>query len=176
MATTFKEGDRVQIVDREATADDVKSGLFYNHFRGLTGTVQKVYATKEVAVEIEAESLAEAVAQRHLDVQEQMKSRWLDGLSEEGRNRLTDREKDFRLRYTLLVALQDITTPGMKAVPPAKQAAPAAHSTPAVSAARTVPGSAEVGEAAPRRATAADYEAAERAYLERRLREGKSEA
>src|SRR5579883_3011448 len=104
MATAFKEGDRVQIVDREATADDAKSGLFYNYFRGLTGTVQKIYATEEVAVEIEPDSLSELVAKRHGDTQEQMKTKWLDGLSEEARNRLTDAERDFRLRYTLLVS------------------------------------------------------------------------
>src|SRR5438034_759301 len=103
MAAKFKEGDRVQIVDREATADDGKSGLFYNHFRGLTGTIQKIYPTQEAALDIETESLTEAVANRHLDVQEQMKSKWLEGLSEEARNRLTEQEKDFRLRYTILV-------------------------------------------------------------------------
>ena len=53
--TTIKEGDRVEIVDRDATAEDVKSGLFYNHFRGLTGTVQKLHSSEEVSVEIEAE-------------------------------------------------------------------------------------------------------------------------
>ena len=63
MTAAFKEGDRVRIVDREATAEDLKSGLFYNHFRGVSGTVQKVYAT-EVAVEVDQSTLSEAVATR----------------------------------------------------------------------------------------------------------------
>ena len=138
MATALKEGERVEIVDREANADDVKSGMFYNFFRGLTGTVQKVYATDEIAVEIEQESLPDAVANRHTDVQENMKSRWLDGLSEEGRNRLTDKERDFRLRYTLLVHAKDLKAPSAPAIP--------------------------VGT----RATSADLAAAEQAYLESR--------
>lgn len=156
MATTFKEGDRVQIVDREANADDVKSGLFYNHYRGLTGIVQKIYASNEVAVEIEQESLPEAVAHRHEDVQEQMKTKWLDGLSEEARNRLSDKEKDFRLRYTVLVTLSDLTAPGKKpvAVSAAKPALPAAQ------------------DDAPKRATSADLEAAEQAYLQTRQGNG----
>ena len=43
----------MQVVDREQTTDDVKSSLFYNHYRGLYGTVQKAYeATGEVAVTV----------------------------------------------------------------------------------------------------------------------------
>ena len=138
MATTFSEGDRVEIVDREANADDVKSGLFYNHFRKLTGSVQKVYSTQEIAVEIEQESLAEAVAARHIEVQETMKAKWLDGLSEEAKNRLTEKERDFKLRYTLLVHAKDLQAPSAPAIPPGT------------------------------RATSADLAAAEQAYLESR--------
>jgi ribosomal protein L21E len=138
MATALKEGERVEIVDREANADDVKSGLFYNFFRGLTGTVQKVYATDEISVEIEQESLPDAVANRHTDVQETMKAKWLDGLSEEGRNRLTDKERDFKLHYTLLVHAKDLKAPSAAAIP------------------------------AGTRATSADLAAAEQAYLESR--------
>jgi hypothetical protein len=117
MASAIKEGDRVQIVDRQATVDDAKSNLFFNHFRGLTGTVQKVYASEEMAVEIENEALPEPVANRHHDVQEAMKTKWLDGLSEEGRNRLTPQERDFRLRYTVLVAGKDVVAAGAKPTP-----------------------------------------------------------
>lgn len=105
---TWNEGDRIQVIDRDATADDVKSQLFYNHFRGLIGRIQKVYPGDEIAVEVELESLPEPVLQRHSDVQQQMKNKWLDGLSEEARNRLTDREKDFRLHYTMLVKAADL--------------------------------------------------------------------
>jgi ribosomal protein L21E len=138
MATAWKEGERVEIVDREATADDVKSGLFYNFFRGLTGKVQKVYATDEVSVEVEQESLSDAVANRHIDVQEAMKTRWLDGLSEEAKNRLTDKERDFKLHYTLLVHAKDLKAPTAAAIP--------------------------IGT----RATSADLAAAEQAYLDSR--------
>jgi ribosomal protein L21E len=138
MATALKEGERVEIVDREANADDVKSGMFYNYFRGLTGVIQKVYATDEIAVEIEQESLAEAAATRHIEIQEAMKTRWLDGLSEEAKNRLTDKERDFKLHYTLLVNAKDLKAPSAPAIP--------------------------VGT----RATSADLAAAEQAYLESR--------
>ena len=144
MATTFNEGDRVQIVDREATPEDVKTSLFFNHYRGLVGTVQKIYATEEVSIEVELTSLPEAVVQRHTDVQEQMKSKWLDGLSEEARNRLSDAEKDFRLHYTILVSLKDLMTPTEKALV----------------------------EETPRRRTSAEIEAEEEAYLQQRKQQG----
>ena len=165
MATQFKEGDRVQIVDREATPEDAKSGLFYPYFRGLIGTVQKIYPSQEVAVELETESLPEPIAHRHGDVQEQMKTRWLDGLSEEARNRLSEQELDFRLRYTVLVALDDLTTPGKKA-----GAAPTRHAS-APSAPKPVasaPPARSTAEPLPPRRTSADLDAAEEAEFLRR--------
>lgn len=109
MASAVKEGDRVQIVVREPNAEDAKSGLYYRHFQGLVGTVQKIYANGEAAIEVDLESLEEAIAARHQEVQEQMKTRWLEGLSEEARNRLTDAERRFRLRYVVLVHTRDLT-------------------------------------------------------------------
>jgi hypothetical protein len=165
MATKWKEGDRVQIRDREATAEDVKSGLFYSHFRGLTGSIQKIYPTDEAAVEIEAESLAEAVKQRHAEVQEQMKTRWLDGLSEEARGRLSEQERNFRLHYTVLIRVNDLVAPGAK---PAKEV-PASTEKPAPA----VPAKKPAQEQTAPRQTAADYEAAEEAYLRSRQKDGR---
>lgn len=108
MAATLKEGDRVRIADRAATPEDAKTGLYQNHFRGLTGTIQKVYKTDEVAVEVDQTTLPENLATRHIEMQEQMKNKWMDALSDEARNRLTPSERDFKLRYTVLVALSDV--------------------------------------------------------------------
>ncbi len=109
MTTTYDEGQRVQIASRKANAEDVKSGLYYEFFGGLTGTIQKLYPSGEAAVEVEPESLDETVSARHLDVQQAMKDKWLGGLSEEARGRLTDQERDFQLRYTVLVQNKDLT-------------------------------------------------------------------
>lgn len=116
---TWKEGDRVQIADREATAEDIKSGLFYNHFRGLTGIIQKLYG-EEAAIEIESQSMLDTVVTRHEDVQEQMRTKWLDSISEDAKSRLTAEEKDFRLRYTVLVAVKDLKA-ATSAVPAARK-------------------------------------------------------
>ncbi len=108
MATSIKEGDLVTFADREANAEDAKSQLFYDFYRGLTGKVSKVYPTDEVAVEVDQDSLPAEVSQRHREMQEAEMKKWLDSLSDEGRNRLTDKEKDFKLRYSLLVGAKDL--------------------------------------------------------------------
>jgi len=132
--------------------------LFFNHYRGLYGTVQKVYeTTEEVAVTIDEGSLPEAIAARHSDVRLAMKTKWLESLSEEARNRLSDAEKDFKLRYTILVAHTDLRVADIAKL----------SSQGAVDAAQaTVP---EIE--APRRKTSAEIEAEEEAYRISRLQE-----
>lgn len=162
MEHIFKEGDRVQVVDREANADDVKSSMFYNHYRGLIGTVQKVFeTTDDIAVTIDETRLPEPIGTRHNDVRLAMRAKWLDGLSEEARSKLTDQEKDFKLRYTILVAPKDLL-PSNEPVPDEVKAIEVAPSMP----------STVTDLASPRRKTAAEIEAAEEEYLRSRKTEG----
>jgi hypothetical protein len=138
----LKEGDRVRIARREQTEEDIKSNLYFGHYADLTGTIQKLYDTDEVSIEIEPESLTKEIRQRHEDVRGQMKTRWLDGLSEEGRSRLTEREKNFNLRYVILVNKKDVNPAGPKPQPASAEA--------------------------PARPTSEDLDAAEEAELRRR--------
>ncbi len=163
MAKVFKEGDRVEVIDREATADDIKSGLFYNHYRGIVGSVQKVFETTEdVAITVDDDSLTEPIAARHSDVRESMKNKWLDGLSEEGRRRLSPEERNFILRYTILIAPADLK-PSSKPIP---ESSPDKAHTETPVASETAAGSASSsGQNNPKRKTAAEIEAHEDAYL-----------
>lgn len=102
------QGARVRIKNRPVKAEDWKHGTYYAHYAGLPGSITHVYADDEVAVEIDQEALPTEIRKRLKAVRDQMKTKWLDGLSEEGRNRLTEREKDFRLRYVILVSAKDI--------------------------------------------------------------------
>jgi len=158
-----KEGDRVRIKTREHTDEDVKSQMYYPHYGGMTGTVQKVYSKAEVAVAVELESVSREMRKRHDDVRDQMKTKWLDGLSEEGRNKLTEREKDFNLRYVVLVAMSDLEKAGARPQPEPKPAASAEHKPDAGAESA----SASAGET-PRRRTLAEIEADEEAELLRR--------
>ena len=105
---SFSEGERVRIRTREQTDEDVKSAMYYPFYGGLTGLVHKVYTKDEVAIEVEPESLTIEVRSRHEDVRNQMKTKWLDSLSEEGRSKLSERDKNFHLRYVLLVSSKDL--------------------------------------------------------------------
>jgi hypothetical protein len=104
----FKEGEYVAIVEREVTAADVKSGLYYQHFARLAGTVDCIYDS-EVCISVDPESLPEDILKRHTDIQESIRRKWLNGLSGEARHRLTPEERQFNLAYTILVHSDDLS-------------------------------------------------------------------
>lgn len=114
-AEPMASGTPVRIADREAGSADIKSGLFYPYYRGLTGTVTKDYADGTVSLSVDAESLPEAIRRRHQTGTEAMRTKWLDGLSDEARNKLSAAEKKFSLRYSLLVGADDLTVTGAPA-------------------------------------------------------------
>lgn len=101
-------GDAVLVASREQTAADVKSGLFYQHYAGVTGTILKLYG-EEASVLVDKETLAPEIVKRHTENEKAMRQRWLDGLSEEARNKLSATEKAFGLHYSILVSLNDLT-------------------------------------------------------------------
>ncbi len=108
MPHSFAEGDIVQIADREPTSADTKSQLFYAHYRGIQGTVSKLYPDGTALIIAETASLPADVRTRHDNGTTAMRQKWLDGLSDEGRNRLSAAEKKFALRYSLLVSQADL--------------------------------------------------------------------
>lgn len=103
----FKKGDCVRIVTREQTPADLRGGTFYPFYCGLEGTVDQIY-DQEVCILVDHESLPQDVLKRHLSIQDSMKKKWLDGLSNEMRNRLTADDKRFQISYTLLVQSEDL--------------------------------------------------------------------
>ena len=149
-ASDFKTGDHVQVIDREATPDENKKRIFYNHMRGLTGTVRRVYEEEEeVWVDVDLDSLPESVRQRHQETEDQMRRKWLDGLSDEARRKLKPEESRFALRYSILV------TPG--------------HLILKGKSGEAAPGEPAAGTdtASPRRKTLNELSAAEQEFLER---------
>ncbi len=110
MAANPVEGDTVQITDRDTTAADTKSGLFYPHYRGLTGTLTKLYGDGTANITVDPESLPAEIRARHQAGTTAMRQKWLDGLSDEARNKLSGAEKKFSLRYSLLAGVSDLST------------------------------------------------------------------
>jgi|YNPBryBLVA2012_1023415.scaffolds.fasta_scaffold35905_1 hypothetical protein len=104
----FKTGDRVRVVSREVTAEDVKSRLYYAYFGGLTGSVDRVYDDGSVCIDVDLESLRDDQRERHLQIQEMERKQWLESLSDEVRGRLTAEQKKLRISYKILVSDKDI--------------------------------------------------------------------
>ena len=113
MATThtakLTEGSPVRLADREPNAADSKSGLYYPYYRNLTGIIAKLYADETAAVTVDPESLPNEIRARHQAGTDAMRQKWLDGLSDEARSKLSASEKKFALRYNLLVGLADLS-------------------------------------------------------------------
>ena len=104
----FKVGDAVRVVTRDVTKEDEESGLYYAYFGGLAGTVDKVYDDGSVCVDVDLESLTEDMRKRHLEMQEDERKRWLNGLSGEVRNRLTADQRQLTISYRILVSKKDL--------------------------------------------------------------------
>ena len=109
MATTFSDGDRVKIKKREQTAADIKSGLYYNHFGGLRGTILKTFTT-EASILVDRDTLPASVRERHEESEKNERQKYLDRLSEDARSKASAREKNFALHYSVLVGLADLET------------------------------------------------------------------
>ncbi len=174
MAASLKEGDAVQVVDREATPADEKNRTFFNHFRNACGVLEKLYDDGTATVVLDPETLPEAVRQRHEELTEAARRKWLDGLSSEARARLTPEEQQFRMRYTILVNVDDLLPAGAvkkraTTAPSSAGEAPGSEKTKtAGKAAGKAPAERKAAEEPPRTLTLSDLEKAEEEALRRR--------
>jgi hypothetical protein len=176
MASSLKEGDAVQVVDREATPADEKNRTFFDHFRNTRGVLEKLYEDGTATVVLDPSTLPEAVRRRHEELTEVARKKWLDGLSSEARARLTPEEEQFQMRYTILVNVDDLL-PAAAAKKGGKAAgakAPAAPHPAEERSARKPQGSArasaqaKAAAEAPRTLTLSDLEKAEEEALRQR--------
>jgi len=117
MAKGLTTGDSVRVVNRVQLPADIKSNLYYPHYAGLTGVIGKVYNDNTASVTVDVESLPPPIRTRHESSTQSMRQKWLDGLSDEARNRLTAAEKKLSLRYAVLVALDDLNPEVRSAAP-----------------------------------------------------------
>lgn len=105
---TWKDGDRVRIIDRPVTAEDRKSNRYYGHMSGLVGVVQSVYSEKEIAVKVDPSSMSTVTADVHQIATGRMRAKFVGSVSEEQKKVLTKEEMDFDVNYVLLVQSSDL--------------------------------------------------------------------
>lgn len=105
---TWKEGDRVRIVDRPVTEDDRKNNQYYEHMVGLVGTVQNIYSDTEVAVKIDPEFMTKITAEVQKEATRRMREKFAANISEEQKKQLSKEELDFEAHYVQLVRAKDL--------------------------------------------------------------------
>ncbi len=131
----FKDGDRVRVKAREVQGKEAYEGRYAPHLANTVGTILKYYSPQEVAVDLDIESLPQAIRERHAEQQSAMHEKWLNSLSDEARHRLTDEEKQFRLRYVVLLPETDLEP--LKGMPTKRTAEKAAPKEPEPKASRS---------------------------------------
>ncbi len=104
----LKEGDRVRIVTREATAEDRKTNRYFPHMAGLEGTVESVYSADEVSVKIDPAVLQDPAKAVHTEATRRMRERFISSVSEEAKAQLTPEELNFGANYVLLARTSDL--------------------------------------------------------------------
>ena len=180
----LKPGESVVVIERDPTAEDTKSGLYYAHFGNLAGKVDRIYDDGTVCVDVSIDALPDGIRRRHEATQNAAKAKWLDSLSGEARARLTEVEKQFNLSYKILVSSKDVmpgkaggaSKPGarVKQTDASEQPAPksepkATASEPKVSPAKDAK-KPTAAEAEAHRLTQKDLDNAERAFLAQKAR------
>jgi len=161
MSKAITEGDRVRVCDREPTTADVKSQLFYAHYRNLTGTVTKTYADGTLSLKIDSDSLPNEITKRHNESADVVRKKFLGELSEEGRNKLSAADKKFDISYNILIAGSDVI--------PMERTKQAVANTPKAAPAAATAAAEDLFEAASQpvaRPTLEDLERAEQQHLE----------
>lgn len=164
-----KVGDYVRVSDREATSADAKTGLFYNYFRNLTGTVERVYDDNSVCVDVEIESLPQDIRDRHIEIQTMQRDKWINGLSQEQRNKLSEQDKQFNMSYKIVVSASDVL-PAKKGSKPQKKADTAVKAVEETSAkdSKAETKASKTKEETTKRLTEEDLSAAEEEFLKSR--------
>ncbi len=104
----WKEGDRVCVVSRPVTDEDRKKNRYFEHMAGLTGTVQNVYGTEEIAIKVDIPCLSDVSRGVHATAVERMRDRFLEKVTEEQKKLLTPEELNFSAHYMLLVRAADL--------------------------------------------------------------------
>ena len=84
--------------------------MFFDHMHGLTGTVENVYGSDEVAVKVNLETLPRVAADVHKDGTKKMREKFAESVGEEQKKHLTKEELDFVPHYMLLVRSDDLET------------------------------------------------------------------
>jgi hypothetical protein len=104
----WKEGQRVQVIERPVTEDDRKNNRYFTHMGGLKGTIQNIYSADEIAVKVDSESMSKVTTDVHAMSVKRMREKFLNNIAEEAKKTLTNEELNFGANYVLLLRGSDL--------------------------------------------------------------------
>jgi hypothetical protein len=106
----WKEGDRVRVVNRPVTEEDRKKSRYFEHMASLSGTIQTIYNSEEIAIRVDPEAMTPVTKEVHKVSVSRMREKFVASVSEEQRKQLTPEEQNFDAHYVLLVRAADLET------------------------------------------------------------------
>jgi hypothetical protein len=115
--TALKEGQTIKFIPRDASTE-ARPVPYYDFYASLYGTVAKIYDDGTAAVIVDRTSLPDDARERHEKSERDMRDKWLRSLSEDDRSKLTEIQRQFSLRYTLLVSISDLIDFNVKSPAP----------------------------------------------------------
>lgn len=104
----WKEGDRVRVVNRPVTEEDRKKNRYFEHMANMSGSIQTIYNSEEVAVRIDPSAMSPVTRGVHNSALDRMREKFLSSVSEEQKKQLTPEELNFDAHYVLLVRAADL--------------------------------------------------------------------
>ncbi|HVT11688.1 MAG TPA: hypothetical protein VHE55_05440 [Fimbriimonadaceae bacterium] len=106
--SNWKEGDRVRVVDRPVTEEDRKKNRYFEHMANMSGSIQTIYNSEEIAVRIDPSIMTSITKKVHDTALERMREKFIASVSEEQKKQLTPEELNFDAHYVLLVRAADL--------------------------------------------------------------------
>jgi hypothetical protein len=105
---SWKEGDRVRVVSRPVTEEDRKKNRYFEHMANLTGTIQTIYNSEEIAIKVDSPAMTEVSRDVHKLAVSRMREKFIGSVSEEQRKQLSPEELNFDAHFVLLVRSADL--------------------------------------------------------------------
>lgn len=104
----WKEGDRVRIVERPVTDEDRKKNRYFDHMARLTGTIQNIYNSEEIAIRVDPAAMSTITADVQRLAVQRMREKFVSSVSDEQKKQLSPEELNFDAHFVLLVRAADL--------------------------------------------------------------------
>ena len=96
------------MVSRAVTEEDRKKNRYFDHMANLSGIIQSIYNSEEIAIRVDPDAMKDITKDVHKNAVTRMREKFLSSVSEEQKKQLTPEELSFDAHYVLLVRAADL--------------------------------------------------------------------